>query len=111
MTEDQSCHGNGPDHCCMVAGQVCPFLEMDTVPGRRWVCGLRRKLGSWGAVHRDPGYLQHVKPAWDRAGVKDCGDFGPAEQQCCWGQYDPTDEVSAATALPRQGKGLPFDAG
>jgi hypothetical protein len=100
------CHGNGPDHCCYQEGRVCPFLEMNTEPGRRWTCGLRRTLGSWEAVHADPGYLEHVKPCWQANGVKDCGDFGPGEQQCCWGQYAPSDEVVERAVLPAQGEGV-----
>ena len=53
---DMECHGNGPDHCCYINGGVCQFLEEDTVPGRRWVCGLYRELGDWAAVHSDPRY-------------------------------------------------------
>lgn len=79
------CHGNG-EHCCYVAGEVCRYLEENTVEGRRWACGLRRKYGSWEGVHSDPGYLAHVKPAWEANGVRDCGDFGPLEKQCCYAE-------------------------
>jgi hypothetical protein len=68
------CHGNG-DHCCYLEGQRCPFLEENTIPGRRWVCGLRRELSSWDAVHRDPRYLTVVKPVLKAKGGCDCGDF------------------------------------
>jgi hypothetical protein len=51
------CHGNLTEHCCWIEGQVCPFLEENTVPGRRWACGLYRELGSWDKVHSDPRYL------------------------------------------------------
>lgn len=85
------CHGNGPDHCCYVNGQVCPFLEENTVPGRRWACGLYRQLGDWNLVHTDPRYLAVVKPVWDEFGVADCGDFkglvledDSIEYQCCF---------------------------
>jgi hypothetical protein len=69
----------GAEHCCWVDGEVCRFLEIDTMPDRHWVCGLRRRLGSWEAVHVDPGYLEHVKPAWQRTeAITDCGDWpGP----------------------------------
>lgn len=89
-----SCHGNGPDHCCYVRGDPCPFLEVNTIPGRRWVCGLRRELGSWDAVHRDSRYLAEVRPAWDESGTVDCGDFcgfnraGDGEPQCCFAEAD-----------------------
>ena len=90
------CHGNGSDHCCYLPGSgvpdpggsdqsVCPFLEVDTVPGRHWVCGLRRELGSWEAVHADARFLATVRPVW-RANdppIADCGDWcGPG--QCCY---------------------------
>jgi hypothetical protein len=52
------------------------------MPDRHWVCGLRRRLGSWAKVHADPGYLEHVKPAWQRIGISDCGDW-PAKGQTC----------------------------
>lgn len=88
------CHGNGEDHCCYVAGEVCPFLEENTVPGRRWACGLFRELGNWDAVHADPRYLEHVQPAWDQIGIEgySCGDWGIAEnqlfKQCCFAEMD-----------------------
>lgn len=88
------CHGNGADHCCYVNGAVCPFLEVDTVPGRKWACGLLRELGDWDKVHNDPRYLEHVRPVWYAAGVDDCGDFmgarsagryrGDITPQCCY---------------------------
>jgi hypothetical protein len=100
------CHGNGADHCCYLEGEPCPFLEMNTEPGRRWTCGLRHSHGSWAAAHADPGYLEHVKPVWERNGIADCGDFGPAEQQCCWGQYEPSAEISERALRPAQGEGV-----
>lgn len=84
------CHGNGEDHCCYVDGKVCPFLEENTVSGRRWACGLLRELGTWTAVHGDERYLAEVRPAWDRNGVQDCGDWrgplrdGSGPLQCCF---------------------------
>ena len=88
------CHGNGADHCCYVRGEPCVFLEKNTVPDRRWVCGLRRELGSWEKVHVDPRYLSQVKPAWDESGAADCGDFagfnreGDGCFQCCFAEAD-----------------------
>ena len=74
------CSGNTDIHCCEVNGKPCRFLEENTVKGRRWVCGLRRELGSWEAVHRSPDYLTYVKPRWIERGVSDCGDWpGPGE--------------------------------
>lgn len=83
------CHGNGSDHCCYVGGRTCLFLEVGTVEGRIWVCGLRRELGSWNAVHADPRYQAEVRPVWEQAGVADCGDFtGLADgtKQCCYAE-------------------------
>jgi hypothetical protein len=81
------CHGNQPDHCCYVAGDRCVYLEENTVPGRHWVCGLRRALGSWDAVHADPGYQQNVQSVWDKIPgqpVESCGAWGPGSNQCCF---------------------------
>lgn len=89
-----NCHGNGSEHCCWVEGVECRFLEVDTVPGRHWVCGLKRELGDWEAVHEDPRYLEHVRPVWDLHSVRDCGDWrgplrdGSGSEQCCFvGQF------------------------
>jgi hypothetical protein len=78
------CLGVSTDHCCYVAGVTCRFLRDDgPTRSRRWVCTLREKLGSWKAVHADPGYLEHVRPAWSRTpGVTDCGDF-PLKGEAC----------------------------
>lgn len=70
-----TCHGNGDDHCCWLAGEVCPFLEEGTVPGRRWACGLFRRAGSWDAVYQSLAYRRHVKPKLKALGVVDCGDW------------------------------------
>lgn len=77
-------------HCCYVAGEVCRFLEKNTVTGRVYACGLRRKLGSWDAVHADPGYRKYVQPVWDIHGIiKSCGDFRPdGGESCCFGGGD-----------------------
>ena len=70
-----TCTGNSASHCCWVAGEVCVYLEVDTVPGRHWVCGLRRELGSWGRVHADPRY-QPIQAVWDQIeGIESCGSW------------------------------------
>ena len=78
------CAGTAQDHCCFVAGDVCPHLEEHTVPGRLWSCGLRRELGSWEAVHADPRYLADVKPHIEASplGSMDCGDWPPPGVTC-----------------------------
>jgi hypothetical protein len=81
-----ACAGNGADHCCYVNGQPCRFLEVGTVKGRRWACGLRRRLGSWARVHADPGYVRHVQPLWTRDGGRmgchSCGEWPGAGNTC-----------------------------
>lgn len=68
MPQVSGCHGNGADHCCYLAGQVCPFLEENTVAGRRWACGLYRELGDWDLVHADPRYTSTVADLWAQSG-------------------------------------------
>lgn len=60
------CHGNTPIHCCSFWGYVCPYVEENTVEGRRWACGLRRELGSWDAVLTDSRYIRDVQPQLDK---------------------------------------------
>jgi hypothetical protein len=80
------CEGDRDDHCCHVDGEVCRFLEQDTVPGRRWACGLYRRLGSWPAVYADPGYVEHVQPFFDAHGARldarGCGDCPGPGRTC-----------------------------
>jgi len=69
-----------------VAGQRCRYL-VENVDGRRWACGLRAALGSWEAVHADPGYIEHVQSEWDKLGViESCGAWGPGTGQCCFAE-------------------------
>ena len=70
-----TCHGNGEDHCCWLGGEVCQYLEENTVPGRRWACGLRRRAGSWSAVYESVAYRRNVKPKLRALNVVDCGDW------------------------------------
>lgn len=69
------CHGLGEEHCCYLDGEVCPFLEEGTVPGRRWACGLYRELGSWDAVHNSATYRDTVAPVVLRLANANCGDW------------------------------------
>lgn len=81
--EPPTCLGQTLDHCCYTpVGEngVCPYLEIATVPGRYWVCGMRRELGSWEAVYADPAYQE----IWGE--TFRCGDFGPASRQCCYAE-------------------------
>lgn len=96
--DSPDCHGNGAVHCCYVPGtgvadplgtdqSVCPLLEVGTVPGRQWVCALRRELGDWQQVHADPRY-QPIKKAFTATGTALCGDWRVAGQ-CCFGTDNP----------------------
>ena len=71
------CHGNGPDHCCYIAGEVCPFLEENTIEGRRWVCGLLRQLGSWVRVYANTEYQNSAAAKWftDNHPGYGCGEW------------------------------------
>ena len=59
------CHGNCADHCCYFRNVVCPFLEENTVDGRRWICGLFRELGDWDLVLKDKRYKATVQDMYD----------------------------------------------
>jgi hypothetical protein len=61
---------------------VCQFLEENTIPGRRWACGLLRELGSWEAVHADVRYAP-IQAVWNRVGIESCGAWMPKPGQCC----------------------------
>jgi hypothetical protein len=77
------CHGNAEEHCCYVAGEVCPYLEENTVSGRRWACGLLRRLGSWDAVNRSDEY-RPIGETWVRVSKMPfnyCEAFNP--RHCC----------------------------
>lgn len=78
-----SCHGNTEDHCCYIAGEACPYLEENTLPDRKWVCGLMRKLGDWDLVIASPEYQQDVAPHFDPLGIN-CRDWPefPAQAFC-----------------------------
>ena len=92
-----ACHGNGADHCCYYL-EVCEFLEENTVKGRRWVCGLFRRLGSWEAVHASDDYQRVVQPQWDQIGdgSSSCGswpqdqpNFPNGPDHCCFNDEVP----------------------
>lgn len=77
-----TCSGNSDDHCCYIKGKACIFLEKNTIPGRKWSCGLRRELGSWSEVHKDERYLQEVKPKLDELELPNCGDWPRPGETC-----------------------------
>lgn len=64
------CPGTGEQHCCWVAGEVCPFLEENTVEGRRWACGLYRKYGNWNRAINSEEYRTKVKPHFESDALK-----------------------------------------
>ena len=81
------CHGNTLDHCCWLAGKPCVYLEVDTVPGRKWACGLRRKYGDWDKALESKEYQNTIEPHFGPQGVncrdwpdlskgQSCGDCG-----------------------------------
>lgn len=97
----RACHGNGLIVCCFLPGGVhptlgdgvCPLLEIGTVPGRFWVCGARRRAGSWAAAHASEEYQTIVRPVWDtviteNGTMADCGDWR-VDGQCCYGDNPP----------------------
>lgn len=81
------CIGRGTadgDHCCYVDGETCRYLA-DNGPDaeRRYECSLRRDLGSWKAVHADPGYIKYVQPSWEGTPIESCGSWQPSPGDCC----------------------------
>jgi hypothetical protein len=85
------CKGTINDHCCWIDGKICAHFEVGTVPGLEIACGLRRKLGSWDAVHSSAEYIRDVRPTMERLGV-DCGDWPPKGEKCAaCGAYDTHD--------------------
>ena len=60
-----SCSGNTDEHCCTFRfGGDCKYIEENTVPGRRWACGLMRELGDWDKVITSDRYRKDVEPKW-----------------------------------------------
>lgn len=55
------CFGNKDSHCCSINGKDCKYLEENTMPDRRWACGLMRKLQDWDAVLISKEYITDVK--------------------------------------------------
>jgi hypothetical protein len=84
-----ACKGNGKDHCCWMAGVPCMFLEKDTVPGRKWACGLRREYGDWDKVIASERYQLNIEPHFGPQGIncKDWPDLdaGQSCNECGWG--------------------------
>ena len=86
-----TCHGNKSHHCCVFNGVDCPYIEENTMPGRRWACGLFRDLGNWTRVIKDPRYKNNVQPLFDSvpelAGMN-CRDwpnaYGLPSGKCCY---------------------------
>lgn len=83
------CSGNGADHCCVFAGQVCRYLKEAAVPGRRWACGLMLKYNQdWEAVINSQEYQVNIVPlfrkhVWPFHAVKwNCATW-PAEGCDC----------------------------
>ena len=77
-----TCNGNEEDHCCYLKGKVCEYLEENTVPGRRWVCGIRKKYNSWEETHHDPDYTRDIKPLLNDIGITNCGEWPRQNEKC-----------------------------
>ena len=76
-------HGNTLDHCCWLAGKPCTYLETDTVLGRKWACGLRRKYGDWDKALESKEYQNTIEPHFGPQGVN-CRDWPDlAKGQSC----------------------------
>lgn len=68
------CDGNSEISCCCIDGVECKYLEENTLPDRRWVCGLRRRLGDWDSVLESPEYKRDIAPALEPLGIN-CKDW------------------------------------
>ena len=81
------CVGEGVDgdHCCYVAGTVCPHLR-ENVAGRRFACGLMLEHGSWAKVVKSEGYRE-IGETWASLSLpfNYCETFDPAF--CCKAEY------------------------
>ena len=101
-SEDLSCHGNADEHCCVIAGKTCDYLEENTVPGRRWACGLLVKYGSWDRMNISDEYLP-IGQHWQSINrpFNYCEAFDP--RMCCreeeHGRPDGTDLLPYVTPI------------
>jgi hypothetical protein len=68
------CSGNSKDHCCWLNNKPCKYLEVDTVPDRKWACGLRRRFGDWDTVLESPEYQRDIEPYFGPIGIN-CKDW------------------------------------
>ena len=79
------CSGNSKEHCCIFGGVDCQYLEVDTIPGRHWVCGLMREHKDWDLVITDRRYIADVQPLYDKHNIdSNCRDW-PSETCDCGG--------------------------
>ena len=78
------CTGNTETHCCIFGGVKCKYLEVDTIPGRHWVCGLMRELRDWDTVIASERYQRDIQPLCDKflKGKYNCKTW-PAEDCYC----------------------------
>ena len=74
--------GYGDDHCCWIDGKVCPHLIERADGGRRWVCTMFEKWGSWEAMTADPAWIKDVKSCYDRIGLVNCGGWPRPGETC-----------------------------
>ena len=72
------CFGNRDDHCCYLGkfssnlDSSCKYVEENTVPGRRWSCGLYNRYASWDSVLSSKEYQEDVQPFHDHHGTISC---------------------------------------
>jgi hypothetical protein len=88
----KSCHGNGRDHCCWFRGVLCPYLEEDTIKGRKWACALLRELKDWDLVLDSEEYKSVVIPMIESIPELEgmnCRDYPYGEKTCCYGDRNP----------------------
>ena len=78
------CTGNGLDHCCHLGKYgVCTHLEENTVPGRRWACGLLVRYGSWKAMMATDAYAEVQSRLDEIMSYKTtCRDWPPPGKRC-----------------------------
>jgi hypothetical protein len=66
-----------------MAGVPCRYLEKNTVTGRTWACGLRRKYESWDRALASEEYKRYIEPHFGPQGVN-CRDWPDLEKgQSC----------------------------
>ena len=71
------------EHCCWLNGVQCKYLEENTVPGRRWACGLKRRYNTWDAAINSEEYKQDIEPHFGPKGIN-CKDWPDIPHTKCF---------------------------